>query len=408
MSGWTSTGRRGSQLQGMAVRSYCRSQRATSPAGMTYTILVSTGSRIYRRHCGSTSWETASSRLCGLSSRPTCPRRRLPSLAAGASLSLPRLCGASAAEAIGNRHLLVLLDNFEHVIAAAPDVATLLVDCPHLEVLATSRERLSLQGEHVYPVQPLARKDSLELFLARARAIAPDFEPDGRLDELCARLDDLPLAIELSAARTSLMTVDQLLERLGSRLDLLRAGRDAEARHQTLRTTIEWSFDLLSPDERRLLAALSVFRGGWKLDTSEKVADASFNLLGSLVDKSLVRRSDIGRFGMLDTVRDFAAEHLGRAERSRIEQRLMEVLLNLFANAELSEDATGHMQIDLAAVEHPNIDVALSWAGESGHAQMGIRLLLLTEMYWITTDPDGGRARLERLLAKISETGEPL
>src|SRR6266566_4648428 len=288
------------------------------------------------------------------------------------------LGGASAAEAIGNRHLLVLLDNFEHVIAAAPDVATLLADCPHLEVLATSRERLSLQGEHVYPVQPLARKDSLELFLARARAIAPDFEPDGRLDELCARLDDL------------------------------RAGRDAEARHQTLRTTIEWSFDLLSPDERRLLAALSVFRGGWTLDTSEKVADSSVNLLGSLVDKSLVRRNDIGRFGMLDTVRDFAAEHLGWADRSRIVQRLMEHLLNLFANAELSEDATGHMQIELAAVEHPNIDVALSWAGESGHAQMGIRLLLLTEMYWITTDPDGGRARLERLLAKISETGEPL
>src|SRR6266566_4635528 len=107
---------------------------------------------------------------------------------------------------------LSALSKADDVMAAAPDVATLLADCPHLEVLATSRERLSLQGEHVYPVQPLARKDSLELFLARARAIAPDFEPDGRLDELCARLDDLPLAIELSAARTSLMTVDQLLE----------------------------------------------------------------------------------------------------------------------------------------------------------------------------------------------------
>jgi len=318
------------------------------------------------------------------------------------------LGGGSATEAIGNRHLLLLLDNFEHVIAAAPDVATILADCRHLDVLVTSRERLSLQGEHVYPVQPLARKESLELFLTRARATTPDFETHRRLDDLCARLDDLPLAIELAAARTSLMTVDQLLERLGSRLDLLRAGRDAEARHQTLRTTIEWSFDLLSPDERGLLAALSVFRGGWTLDTSERVVDASFNLLGSLVDKSLVRRSDIGRFGMLDTVRDFAAEHLGRAERSRIEQRLMEHLLNLFADAELTEDATGQMQIDLATVEQPNIDVALSWAGESGHAEKGIRLFLLTEMYWITTDPDGGRTRLERLLAKVAETGEPL
>jgi len=318
------------------------------------------------------------------------------------------LGGGSAAEAIGNRHLLLLLDNFEHVMAAAPDLATLLADCPHLDMLITSRERLSLHGEHVYPVQGLAREESLELFVARARAITPGFETDRRLDELCARLDDLPLAIELAAARTSLMTVDQLLERLGSQLDLLRAGRDAEARHQTLRTTIEWSFDLLSPDERRLLAALSVFRGGWTLDTSERVADASVNLLGSLVDKSLVRRSDIGRFGMLDTVRDFAADHLGPAERSRIVQRLMEHLLNLFANADLSEDATGHMQIDLATVEQPNIDVALSWAGESGHAEKGIRLFLLTEMYWITTDPDGGRTRLERLLAKVAETGEPL
>src|SRR5260370_26240863 len=171
------------------------------------------------------------------------------------------LCGGSAAAATGNRHLLLLLDNFEHGIAAAADVATLLAGCRHLDVLVTSRERLSLQGEHVYPVQPLARKESLELFLARARAITPELETDGRLDELCARLDDLPLAIELAAARTSIMTVDQLLERLASRLDLLRAGRDAEARHQTLPTTIEWSFYLLSPDERKLLAPLSLFLG---------------------------------------------------------------------------------------------------------------------------------------------------
>ena len=318
------------------------------------------------------------------------------------------LGGGSAAEAIGNRHLLLLLDNFEHVIAAAPEVATLLGDCRHLDVLVTSRERLSLQGEHLYPVQPLAPNEARELFLARARAITPDFEADRRLDELCADLDGLPLAIELAAARTSLMTVDQLLERLGTRLDLLRAGRDAEARHRTLRATIEWSFDLLSPDERRLFAALSVFRGDWTLEASERVADANVNLMESLVDKSLVRRGDAGRFGMLDTVRDFAAEHLGPAERFGIVQRLLEYLLNLFAHADLSEDASGPLQTNLAAVEQPNIDVALTWAGESGNAEKGIRLILLTEMYWITTDPDGGRTRLERLLAKAVETGESL
>ncbi len=318
------------------------------------------------------------------------------------------LAGRSAAEAIGNRHILLLLDNFEHVIAAAPELTTLLADCRHLDVLVTSRERLSLQGEHLFPVQPLARKESLALFLARARAITPAFETHPLLDEVCARLDDLPLAIELAAARTSLMTVNQLLERLGSRLDLLRGGRDAEARHQTLRTTIEWSFDLLSPDERRLFAALSVFRGGWSLETSERVTDVGVNVLESLVDKSLVRRDDTGRFGTLDTVRDFAAEHLGPAERSRIVQRLLEHLLNLFGDANLNQDAIGHMQMKLATVERPNMDVALTWAGESDHAQPGIRLLLLTEMYWVANDPVGGLEWLEKLMARAAEIGEPL
>ena len=320
-----------------------------------------------------------------------------------------RALGAgSAAEAIGNRHLLLLLDNFEHVIAAAPEVATLLADCRHLHVVVTSRERLSLQSEHVYPVPTLARQESLELFLARARAIKLDFGTDRRLDQLCARLDDLPLAIELAAARTSLMTVDELLERLGSRLDLFRAGRDADPRHQTLRATIEWSFDLLSPDERTLLATLSVFRGGLTLHTAERVLDAKLELLQSLVDKNLVRRSDLGRFGMLDTVRDFAAENLEQAERSRILQRLLGHLVQLFSNANLDEDAPGHPQMDLAIAEQPNIDVALSWAVESDHLQTGIRLLLLTEMYWIATDPAGGRERLERLLDRATETGQAL
>lgn len=316
--------------------------------------------------------------------------------------------GGVAAEAIGNRHLLLILDNFEHVIAAASEVSALLAACRHLDVLVTSRERLSLQAEHVYPVPLLARKESVDLFLARARAITPDFVTDKRLDELCARLDDLPLAIELAAARTSLMSVDELIERLGRRLDLLRAGRDAESRHRTLRTTIEWSFELLSPEERTLFAALSVFRGGWTLDTSEHVVEAKVELVESLADKNLVRRSEPGRFGMLDTVRDFAAEHVGIAERSRILQRLLEYLLTIFASANLSEYATERMQMNLATAEQPNIDVALSWADESGHAQEGIELLVLTEMYWVANDPAGGHERMERLLARVAETGEPL
>src|SRR5581483_6175518 len=129
------------------------------------------------------------------------------------------------------------------------------------------------------------------------RATQPDFEADEYVDELCARLDDLPLALELAAARTAVLTTSQLLERLGGRLDLLRGGRDAEKRQQTLRATIEWSYDLLDSEERRLLASLSVFRGGFTLDAAEQVCGADLALLESLVDKSLIRRWESGRFG---------------------------------------------------------------------------------------------------------------
>jgi predicted ATPase len=313
-----------------------------------------------------------------------------------------------AAEAIGTRRILLLLDNFEHIIAAATEVSTLLADCAHLVLLVTSRERLALQGEHVYPVPVLAREDSLQLFQARAHAVGSDFEPNQRLDELCARLDDLPLAIELAAARTSLLTIDQMLERLGGRLDLLRAGRDAEARHQTLRATIEWSYELLNRDERHLLAGLSVFRGTWTIDAAEWVAGATLDLLQSLVNKSLVLRTQSGRFAMLETVRDFAAEHLTPRERDRLLGRLVEHQLKVFENANLGRRADGHPQMNLANAERPNLDVGLAWAGESGHADSGVRLLVLTEMYWNTTDPAAGRERLDGLLAEAGRAGKPL
>jgi predicted ATPase len=318
------------------------------------------------------------------------------------------LGGSSAADAIGNRRLLLLLDNFEHVVAAAPDVGALLAECRNLHVLVTSRERLSLQGEHVYPVEPLARPESLDLFLSRARAITPGFATDRRLDELCARLDDLPLAIELAAARTSVLSVDEMLERLGGRLDLLRSGRDAEARHRTLRATIEWSYELLSPAERALLSALSVFRGGWTLHAAERVADADVDLLESLVDKNLVRRRELGRFGMLDTVRDFAAERLSEAERSRLTGRLLDYLVDFFKAANLGQDATGPPHMTDPVVELPNVDVVLDWAITSHNPQLGLKLLLRIEMYWVSHDPEGGHERLEAMVAEATRTGAPL
>ena len=310
--------------------------------------------------------------------------------------------GGSLPELIGGRRLLLLLDNFEHVIEAAPDVAAVLGDCPHAHVLVTSRERLRVQGEQVYPVPVLARNEARRLFVARARAVRPDFEPDEQLDELCERLDDLPLALELAAARTSLLSTEQLLERLGDRLDLLRGGRDAEVRQQTLRATIEWSYELLEPEERHLLAALSVFRGGWTLEAAERVCDADVELMQSLVDKSLVRRWDSGRFGMLETIREFASEQLEPDERDSLLRRLLDYLLELFDGANLRPHRPGQPRMDLANDERPNTDISLRWA-VGADPEAGLRLLERQEMYWPTNDPIRGREHVDALLAAAGE-----
>ena len=315
--------------------------------------------------------------------------------------------GGTLPELVDGRRLLLLLDNFEHVVEAAPEVAEVLTECPHADVLVTSRERLRVQGEHVYPVPVLERTEARRLFVTRARAAQPDFEPDERLDELCSRLDDLPLALELAAARTSLLSTEQLLERLGNRLDLLRGGRDAETRQQTLRATIEWSYELLEPEERTLLAALSIFRGGWTLEAAERVAGADLDLMQSLVDKSLVRRWESGRFGMLETIREFGAEQLRWAERETLLRRLLAYLAELFEGANLKPHSPGEPIMKIAQDERANLDVVLAWATEAREATAGLRLLELVEMYWGTNDPAGGRERLDALLNVAGDELDP-
>jgi predicted ATPase/class 3 adenylate cyclase len=205
---------------------------------------------------------------------------------------------------IGQRELLLLLDNLEQVVAAAPDLAALVESCPNLRLLVTSRERLRVRGEVEFPVAPLADPDAVELFCTRAQVA-----PDETVHQLCRALDNLPLALELAAARASVLSPAQILDRLSSRLDLLKGGRDADPRQQTLRATIEWSHELLSPDDQRLFARLAVFRGGWTLRAAEEVAQASLDGLESLVDKSLVRHAD-DRFWMLETIHEYASERL--------------------------------------------------------------------------------------------------
>jgi predicted ATPase/class 3 adenylate cyclase len=294
--------------------------------------------------------------------------------------------GGTLPELVDGRRLLLLLDNFEHVVEAAPDVAAVLAECPHADVLVTSRERLRVQGEHVYPVPVLERAEARRLFVTRARAAQPDFEPSEQLDELCARLDDLPLALELAAARTSLLTTDQLLERLGNRLDVLQGGRDAERRQQTLRATIEWSYELLDPDERRLLAALSVFRGGWTLEAAEQIANADLELMQSLVDKSLVRRWQSGRFGMLETIREFAAERLAESGgEDAIRPRQLAFLTTLARRASLTMESPEPMQHALVVPERDNIRSALAWALARGAADEGLELACALENYWVSS-----------------------
>ena len=220
--------------------------------------------------------------------------------------------------ALAGQQRLLVIDNCEHLLpGVAVEIARLREACPSVTLLVTSRERLQLAGEHVYPVAGLDDADSVELFLSRAAAAGADAEPVEAVRLLCERLDRLPLAIELAAARAAALGPAQLLERLGRRLDLLKGGRDADPRQLTLRATVKWSYDLLDDGERELFRALSVFDGGCTLEAAEGACRAEVERLQSLLDKSLLRRragaDGEPRFWMLETIREFGLEQLARS-----------------------------------------------------------------------------------------------
>src|SRR5919201_4740755 len=230
---------------------------------------------------------------------------------------------------LAGAELLLLVDNFEQVLPAAGPVARLLESAPGLNVVATSRARLRIAGEHEFSVPPLADDEAAELFVARAQAAKPDFavseQNAAAVAQLCARVDGLPLAIELAAARTKLLPPAAMLSRLGNRLELLTGGRrDAPQHQQTLRTTLDWSYDLLGEDEQRLFAQLGVFAGGCTLASAEavcRVDESVLEGLAGLVDESLVRQDDGDepRFSMLETVREYS---LLRLAASGLEQEV--------------------------------------------------------------------------------------
>lgn len=305
------------------------------------------------------------------------------------------------AEHVADKSLLLLLDNFEHVVEAAAGLAELLATCPNLQLLVTSRELLRLPAEQAYPVPPLEPGEGTELFLARVHAVQPGFAASAAVPELCARLEQLPLALELAAARIRVLSPEQLLDRLSGRLDLLKAGRGVDARQQTLRATIEWSHDLLAADEQRLFARLAVFRGGCTLESAEEVCDAELDTLQSLVDKSLVRMREGDRFWMLETIREYAAERLEESgERDRLGHRHAEYFMALAEKAEPHAREVDPVWLDRLEQEADNLRAALDWVEAAGETQLVLRLAgTLIDFWGAKGHLAEGRRRLEDALA---------
>jgi predicted ATPase/class 3 adenylate cyclase len=310
--------------------------------------------------------------------------------------------GDALAAAIGERELLLVIDNLEQVVAAASALADLVESCPNLRVLATSRERLRVRGEEELRVLPLADRDAVRLFAERAGVTtgALGSGPDPDVLALVRALDNLPLAVELAAARTSVLSAAQILARLGHRLDLLRGGRDADPRQQTLRATIEWSHGLLEPHERRLFARLAVFRGGWTLEAAELVADADLDTLGSLVDKSLVRARD-GRFSMLETIRELATERLETSgERDELLDRHVAHFLRLVEEAEPHLRLDERDWVDRLGRDHDNLRAALDRLESAGRTEELLRVTAAVWRFWyLRSELEEGRSRLEAALA---------
>src|SRR6266446_3274266 len=310
--------------------------------------------------------------------------------------------------------MLLLLDNFEHLVQAAPTVAELLATGPNLKIMVTSRAALHVYGEHEFPVPPLALPDSrsmpsvqvllqcpaVALFVQRATVAKPDFELNrenaSAVAEICARLDGLPLAIELAAARVKVLSPSSMLTRLTSRLQLLTGGsRDLPQRQQTLRAAIDWSYDLLDAAERKLFRRLSVFVGGCTLEGAEAVCNTRGDLdldlldaMSSMVDKSLAHQVEQAkgesRFAMLETIREYALEKLEASGEDASTKRAHAAYCLVLAEEEATEQsgAEGAEWLERFAAEHDNFRAALEWLTETGDAEWGLRLGTALFRFW--------------------------
>ncbi len=343
----------------------------------------------------------------------------------------------SLEEALREEEALLVLDNFEQILAAAPFVTDLLRTAPRLRVLVTSRAALRVTGEQELPVPPLRMPDpsnlrpdepltefeAVALFVERGAAVAPGFalteENAAPIAEVCARLDGLPLAIELAASRVKFISPADMVARLQDRLSLLTGGaQDLPARQRTLRETIRWSFDLLDPTEQRLFARLSVFVGGWTLRAAETVANPDAELgidtldgMGALVDNSLVRiepgRGEV-RFDMLETIREFGTQTLAvNGEQDFARRRHVAYFRALAVQAEPELTRRDERSLDLLEREHDNFRAAMRWSVDTGEAESGLVMAWGLWRFWLMRNHLGEGRRITEELMALPAAHEP-
>jgi predicted ATPase/class 3 adenylate cyclase len=329
-----------------------------------------------------------------------------------AELALPTVAAAvrargELADHLREKQMLLLLDNLEHLLTCGPGLADVLRAASRVTIIVTSRERLRVSGECAYEVPPLSEADAVALFLDRAQLSGRTIKPSEAVNVLCRRLDKLPLALELAAARVRVLPPEKLLERLGKQLPLLTAGfRDLAERQRTLRATIEWSYELLSPVERQLFARLSVFAGSFNLETAEDVCDAELDSVEALVEKSLVRAED-DRFTMLETIREYALERLdesgeGDALRRRHAEHFAAIAEAAVPALEVAEQASTLTQLDS---EQANFRAGLEWAESASDPELQLRMVSALWFFWYVRGAwREARRALERALEIDSAT----
>jgi len=335
------------------------------------------------------------------------PALLLPTIAEAVAVkeSGDRSLPESLAERLAGRQALLVIDNFEQLAEAAPVLSEVLEAAPGLSFLVTSRSALRVTGEQEYPLDPLDLEDAVALFVERARGADPRFlltdENAAAVEEICGRLDGLPLAVELAAARTKLLPPDAMLALLDERLDLLsRGARNLPERHRALRDTVAWSYDLLGPDERILFAQLSVFGGGFTLESAVAVCNASLDGVATLLDDSLLER-DGPRFKMLATIREYALEQLAAEEdleADDVRRRHAEHFLKLAESDPVPEQAAWLARMD---AERDNFREALSWSLDAREASLGLRMAAaLWEFWWVRGYLAEGRGWLDEALLR--------